>query len=96
MRSSALPPRCIAPRNRRELKDRTFRNGVCITRRTQFHFVLTKGLVNFHNFALFSAIASAVGMPLFLGAASGVYAPGLGRNDAPGHGGYGPIIAVVE
>ena len=35
---------------------------------------------------------------LFLdgGEASGLYAPDLGRNDTPGHGGYGPIIAVVE
>ena len=30
------------------------------------------------------------------GVAPGLYAPELGRNDAPGHGGYGPIIAVVE
>jgi uncharacterized protein YigE (DUF2233 family) len=38
------------------------------------------------------------GNALFLdgGVASGLYAPGLGRNDAPGHGGYGPIIAVVD
>ena len=30
------------------------------------------------------------------GEAPGLYAPELGRNDPPGHGGYGPIIAVVE
>ena len=28
--------------------------------------------------------------------APGLYAPELGRNDGPGHGGFGPIIAVVE
>jgi hypothetical protein len=28
--------------------------------------------------------------------APGLYAPEIRRNDAPGHGGYGPIIAVVE
>jgi uncharacterized protein YigE (DUF2233 family) len=78
--------------------DRTFRNGVCVTRRTQVHFVLTKGLVNFNDFALFFRDSLGCRNALFLdgGAASGLYAPGLGRNDAPGHGGYGPIIAVVE
>ena len=35
---------------------------------------------------------------LFLdaGEALGLYAPELGRNDPSGHGGYGPIIAVVK
>ena len=34
---------------------------------------------------------------LFLdgGSASALYAPELGRNDGPGHGGFGPIIGVV-
>ena len=27
---------------------------------------------------------------------AGIYAPELGRDDAPGHGGYGPIIGVVK
>jgi hypothetical protein len=30
------------------------------------------------------------------GKASGLYAPELARDDAPGHGGYGPIITVVD
>ncbi len=78
--------------------DRTFRNGVCVNRRTQVYFVLTKGLVNFSDFALFFRDSLGCRNALFLdgGAASGLYAPGLGRNDTPGHGGYGPIIAVVE
>ena len=35
---------------------------------------------------------------LFLdgGVASGLYAHELGRDDAPGHGGYGPITAAVD
>jgi uncharacterized protein YigE (DUF2233 family) len=78
--------------------DRTLRNGVCVTSRTQVHFVLTKGWVNFHDFALFFRDSLDCSNALFLdgGAASGLYAPELGRNDAPGHGGYGPIIAVVQ
>jgi uncharacterized protein YigE (DUF2233 family) len=38
------------------------------------------------------------GDALFLdgGEAPELYSPELGRNDSPGHGGYGPIIAVVE
>ena len=78
--------------------DRTYRNGVGVTSRTQVHFVLTKGLVNFHDFALFFRDSLRCRNALFLdgGAASGVYAPELGRNDSPGHGGYGPIIAVIE
>ena len=44
------------------------------------------------------ARASAATTPLFLdgGEAPGLYAPDLGRNDSPAHGGYGPIIAVVK
>jgi len=78
--------------------DRKFRNGVGITSRTQVHFVLTKALVNFHDFALFFRESLGCRNALFLdgGVASGLYAPELGRNDAPGHGGHGPIIAVVE
>jgi uncharacterized protein YigE (DUF2233 family) len=55
-------------------------------------------LVNFNDFALFFRDSLGCRNALFLdgGAASGLYAPGLGRNDAPGHGGYGPIMAVVE
>jgi prepilin-type processing-associated H-X9-DG protein len=54
--------------------------------------------VSFYEFARFFRDGLGCGNALFLdgGVASGLYAPGLGRNDAPGHGGYGPIIAVVD
>ncbi|MDP9137826.1 MAG: phosphodiester glycosidase family protein [Pseudomonadota bacterium] len=78
--------------------DRKPRNGVGLSNPTAVHFVITEGWVNFHDFARF--FRDGLGCPnaLFLdgGTASGLYAPELVRNDAPGHGGYGPIIAVVE
>jgi uncharacterized protein YigE (DUF2233 family) len=78
--------------------DRKPRNGVGVSRPTQVHFVITKGWVNFQEFARFFRDGLACDNALFLdgGVASGLYAPELGRDDAPGHGGYGPIIAVVD
>jgi uncharacterized protein YigE (DUF2233 family) len=78
--------------------DRKPRNGVGVSSPTEVHFVITKGGVNFHDFALFFRDSLNCSNALFLdgGAASGLYAPEVGRNDAPAHGGYGPIIAVVE
>ncbi len=78
--------------------DRKARNGVGVSSPTEVHFVITQGSVNFHEFATFFRDGLGCGNALFLdgGRASGLYAPELARNDAPGHGGYGPIIAVVE
>ena len=78
--------------------DRKPRNGVCASSPTEVHFVMTGGLVNFHDFARYFRDGLHCRNALFLdgGRASGIYASGLGRDDAPGHGGYGPIIAVVE
>jgi len=61
-------------------------------------FVISKGWVSFYEFARFFRDGLGCRNALFLdgGVAPGLYAPGLGRNDAPGHGGYGPIIAVVD
>jgi uncharacterized protein YigE (DUF2233 family) len=62
------------------------------------HFVITEGRVNFDTFARFFRDRLGCANALFLdgGSAPGLYAPEMGRNDRPGHGGYGPIIAVVE
>jgi len=78
--------------------DRKPRNGVGVSSPTQMHFVITKGWVNFHEFARFFRDGLGCNNALFLdgGAAPGLYAPELGRNDAPAHSGYGPIIAVVD
>jgi uncharacterized protein YigE (DUF2233 family) len=78
--------------------DRKPRNGVGVSSPTDVHFVITKGWVSFYEFARFFRDGLRCNSALFLdgGEAPGLYAPELGRNDAPGHGGYGPIIAVVE
>ena len=78
--------------------DRKPRNGVGVSSPTEVHFVISKGRVNFHEFAHFFREGLGCNNALFLdgGAAPGLYAPELGRNDAPAHSGYGPIIAVVD
>jgi uncharacterized protein YigE (DUF2233 family) len=78
--------------------DRKPRNGVGVSSGTRVHFVISRGWVNFHEFARFFRDGIGCNNALFLdgGVAPGLYAPELGRNDAPGHGGYGPIIAVVD
>jgi uncharacterized protein YigE (DUF2233 family) len=78
--------------------DRKMRNGVGVTSPTEVHFVITKDMVNFYDFARFFRDGLGCRNALFLdgGVAPGLYAPELGRNDAPGHGGYGPIIAVLD
>ena len=78
--------------------DRKPRNGVGVSSPTAVHFVITKGWVSFYEFARFFRDGLSCNNALFLdgGEAPGLYAPELRRNDAPGHGGYGPIIAVVQ
>ena len=74
------------------------RNGVGVSSPTEVHFAISEGRVNFDEFARFFRDRLGCDDALFLdgGTASGLYAPELGRNDAPGHGGYGPIIGAVE
>jgi uncharacterized protein YigE (DUF2233 family) len=76
--------------------DRKMRNGVGVSG-DAVHFVITERRVNFHDFARFFSEKLGCANALFLdgGSAPGIFAPELGRDDAPGHGGYGPIIAVV-
>ena len=77
--------------------DRKRRNGVGVSGDNQVHFVISEGRVNFYDFARFFREKLGCENALFLdgGSAPGLYAPELRRNDRPGHGGYGPIIAVV-
>lgn len=79
-------------------KDLKPRNGVCASRPAEVHFVMSRGTVSFYDFARFFRDALHCDNALFLdgGWAPGLYAPELRRNDPPAHGGYGPIIAVVE
>ena len=78
--------------------DRKRRNGVGVCEGGTVRFAISESTVNFHDFA--SYFRDHLGCPnaLFLdgGWASGLYAPELGRNDWPGHGGYGPIIGAVR
>jgi uncharacterized protein YigE (DUF2233 family) len=78
--------------------DRKPRNGVGVSSPTEVHFVITEGRVNFYDFARFFRDGLGCDDALFLdgGSAPGIYAPELDRNDTPGHGGFGPIIAVVK
>ena len=78
--------------------DRKPRNGVGVSSPTEVHFAISEDRVNFHSFARFFRDRLGCDDALFLdgGTAPGLYAPELGRDDSPGHGGYGPIIGVVE
>jgi uncharacterized protein YigE (DUF2233 family) len=89
----AIHPAFIA--NSKDLKPR---DGVGVKSPTEVYFVISRGSVSFYDFARFFRDALHCGNALFLdgGTAPGLYAPELGRNDPPSHGGYGPIIAVVK
>jgi len=78
--------------------DRKPRNGVGVSSPTEVHFVITNGWVSFYEFARFFRDGLGCRNALFIdgGEVPGLYAPELDRNDPPSHGGYGPIIAVVE
>ncbi|MCP4385072.1 MAG: hypothetical protein GY798_27295 [Hyphomicrobiales bacterium] len=73
------------------------RNGVCAPTPTEVRFAITEGSVNFYDFGRFFHDHLGCNNALFLdgGSAPGIYAPELGRDDAPGHGGYGPIIGIA-
>jgi len=77
--------------------DRKERNGVGVSNPTEIHFAISEAVVNFHDFARFFRDRLGCDDALFLdgGSAPGIYSPELGRDDPPGHGGYGPIIGVV-
>ncbi len=73
------------------------RNGVCAPTPNSVDFAITLGTVNFHDFATMFRDHLGCRDALFLdgGSASALYSPEMGRNDGPGHGGFGPIIGVV-
>jgi uncharacterized protein YigE (DUF2233 family) len=78
--------------------DRKPRDGVGLSSRNEIFFVITKSWVSFYDFARFFRDSLGCSDALFLdgGEAPGLYAPELGRNDSPAHGGYGPIVGVAE
>lgn len=78
--------------------DRKRRSGVGICDDGLVRFAISEDPVNFHDFALMFKDHLSCPNALFLdgGRGAGIYAPGLGRNDVSWHGGFGPIIGVVE
>ena len=78
--------------------DRKRRSGVGAKDATHIAFVLSEDAVNFYDFARFFRDRLGIANALFLdgGNAPGIFAPDLARNDRPGDGGYGPIIAAVR
>lgn len=78
--------------------DRNRRSGVGACTDGTVRFVISETRVNFHDFA--RLFRDHLGCPdaLFLdgGRGVGLYHPALGRNDRSGHGGFGPMIGLVE
>lgn len=78
--------------------DRTRRSGVGVCRDGVVRFVLSEASVNFHDFARVFRDHLQCPNALFLdgGRGAGMYVPALGRNDTSWHGGYGPMLGVVQ
>jgi uncharacterized protein YigE (DUF2233 family) len=78
--------------------DRTRRSGVGVCKGGQIRFAISDGRVNFHDFAVLFRDHLACPNALFLdgGQGAGLYLPEMRRNDFSRHGGYGPIIGLVE
>ena len=78
--------------------DRTRRSGVGVCENGMVRIAISDGGVNFHDFA--RLFRDQLGCPnaLFLdgGRGVGLYSPDMGRNDRSWHGGFGPILGVVE
>jgi uncharacterized protein YigE (DUF2233 family) len=78
--------------------DRTRRSGVGICSGGSVRFAISEGAVNFHDFARLFRDHLRCPNALFLdgGNGTGIYAPDLDRSDMSWHGGFGPVIGLVE
>jgi uncharacterized protein YigE (DUF2233 family) len=78
--------------------DRKLRSGVGVCRDNRLRFAISNAPVNFHAFARLFRDELECPDALFLdgGRGAGIYVPALGREDWSGHGGYGPIVGVIE
>lgn len=78
--------------------DRRRRSGVGICAGGLIRFAISEAPVNFHDFASLFRDDLACANALFLdgGRGAGIYVPALDREDLSGHGGYGPIVGLVE
>ncbi len=79
-------------------KDRTRRSGVGVCENGAVHIAISEDPVNFHDFARLFRDHFKCPNALFLdgGQGTGIYDPALGRNDISWHGGFGPILGLVE
>jgi uncharacterized protein YigE (DUF2233 family) len=90
---NALHPALI-----RNSTDRTRRSGVGVCEGGQIRFAISEDRVNFHEFARMFRDGLSCPNALFLdgGRGAGLYLPEIRRNDFSWHGGYGPILGLVQ
>ena len=81
-----------------ESTDRTRRSGVGVCEGGSIRFAISEDAVNFHDFARLFRDHLNCPNALFLdgGNGAGIYEPSMGRSDISWHGGFGPVIGVVE
>lgn len=78
--------------------DRTRRSGAGVCDGGLVRFAISEDPVNFHDFARLFREHLRCPNALFLdgGNGVGIYEPSIGRNDISWHGGFGPVIGLVE
>jgi uncharacterized protein YigE (DUF2233 family) len=78
--------------------DRTRRSGVGVCNGGSVRFAISEGAENFYDFARLFRDRLRCPNALFLdgGNGVGIYEPSMGRNDMSWHGGFGPVIGLVE
>jgi uncharacterized protein YigE (DUF2233 family) len=78
--------------------DQTRRSGVGVCERGRVRFAISETDINFHTFARLFRDHLSCPNALFLdgGRGAGIYSPALDRDDVSWHGGYGPILGLVE
>jgi uncharacterized protein YigE (DUF2233 family) len=74
------------------------RSGVAVCEDGAIRFAISERGVNFHDFARLFRDFLGCRDALFLdgGGGAGIYLPDMGRNDFSWHGGYGPMIGLVD
>jgi uncharacterized protein YigE (DUF2233 family) len=79
-------------------KDRRRRSGVGVCEGGVVRLAISEDDVNFYDFAILFRDELKCPNALFLdgGRGAGLYAPSMRRNDWSGHGGYGPMIGLIE
>lgn len=78
--------------------DRRRRSGVGVCEGGKLAFAISDDAVNFHDFATLFRDTLKCRDALFLdgGRGAGIHVPALDRQDWSGHGGFGPIVGLVE